>query len=140
MAELIYDEMILFGICLLVGAGLAFVYDCIRILRLLIPHKDVLVDIEDLGFWLFTAWMVFRTLFTYNRGALRAYAFLGMFLGVIVYALTLSRLLLFLVHKMLPCWKKCFHVLGKPFTWLTEFCRKTLKNAGEEVKIAIKGR
>ena len=140
MAGLIYDEMTLFGICLLVGAGLAFVYDCIRILRLLVPHRDVLVDIEDLSFWLFTAWMVFRTLFTYNRGALRAYAFLGMFLGVIIYALTLSRLLLFLVHKMVPYWKKCFRAFGKPFVWIAEFSRKTLKNAVAEVKIAIKGR
>lgn len=140
MAELIYDEMTLFAICMLLGAGLAALYDAIRCFRIFVPHADVFVDIEDLSFWLFTAWMVFRTLVIYNRGALRAYAFIGMFLGVILYSLTLSRLLLFLVHKMVPYWRKFFQILGKPFVMMGKFVRKTLKNILAEVKIAVKGR
>ena len=38
MAELIYDEITLFGICMLLGAGLSLVYDLIRCFRLLIPY------------------------------------------------------------------------------------------------------
>ena len=140
MAELIYDEMTLFGICMLLGAALSFVYDVIRSFRLFVPHLDVFVDIEDLSFWMFTAWMVFRTLVIYNRGALRAYAFIGMFLGVIIYSLTLSKLLLYIVHKMVPYWKKLFKLLGKPFVFMGKFARKTLKNIAAEVKIAVKGR
>jgi len=140
MADLIYNEMTLFGICLLLGAALAFVYDIIRILRLFVPHKDVVVDVEDLAFWIFTAWMVFRTLVVYNRGALRAYAFLGMFLGVVIYAFTLSKLLLFVMRKLTPYWNKCFHALGTPFRRLKEFVRKELKKIVAEVKIAVKGR
>ena len=102
MATLIHDEVRLFGICFLLGGTLAFFYDCIRIVRMLIRHKDWIVDLEDLGFWLVTAWLVFCTLFTYNRGALRGYAFFGMFLGVVFYALTLSRIILFFVGKMIP--------------------------------------
>lgn len=140
MAELIYDEMTLFGICMLLGAMLAFGYDMIRCFRIFVPHPDVLVDIEDLSFWMFTAWMVFRTLVIYNRGALRAYAFIGMFLGVILYSLTLSRLLLFIVHKMIPYWRKFFKLLAKPFAFVGRFVRKTLKNIMAQVKIAVKGR
>lgn len=140
MAELIYDEMTLFGICLLLGAGLAFVYDIIRILRILVPHYDAVVDVEDLAFWLFTAWMVFRTLFIYNRGALRAYAFLGMFLGVVIYAFTISRVLMCAVRKIVPYLKKLTAFLLNPFVKLREYMRKTLKNIVAEVKIAVKGR
>lgn len=140
MADLIYDEMTLFGICLLLGAFLAFLYDLIRILRLLIPHKDVIVDIEDLVFWIFTAWMVFKTLVVYNRGALRAYAFIGMFLGVVIYAFTLSKLLLKFFRLITPYWKKCFRIIISPVTYLIGFIRKMLKNIVTEVKIAIKGR
>ena len=71
MADLIYAEAELFVVCLLLGAVLALVYDGVRIFRMLIPHKEIVVDIEDLAFWMFTAYMVFRTLFYYNRGALR---------------------------------------------------------------------
>ena len=132
--------MTLFGICLALGAFLAFVYDIIRILRLLIPHKDKVVDVEDLVFWIFTAWMVFRTLVVYNRGTLRAYAFLGMFLGVIIYAFTLSKLIIYIVRKIVPYWKKCFHILMTPFVILRCSIRKMLKNVAAQVKIAIKGR
>lgn len=140
MAELIFDELHLFGICLLLGAAIAFIYDVIRIMRLLIPHKDVFVDIEDLIFWLFTAWIVFWTLFTYNRGSLRAYAFMGMFLGVIIYALTLSRILMFLIHKMIPYWRGFLVFLSKPFKKMRNSLRKTLKNMVIQVTIAIRGR
>ena len=140
MADLIYDEMTLFAICMLLGAMLAMVYDIIRIFRLLVPHADIIVDIEDLVFWIFTAWMVFRTLVIYNRGALRAYAFIGMFLGVILYSLTLSKLLMYIVRRMVPYWKRFFSLMGRPFRIFGHFIRKTLKNMASQVKIAIKGR
>ena len=140
MAGLIYDELTLFGICMLLGAALAFVYDVIRCFRIFVPHPDVVVDIEDLSFWMFTAWMVFSTLVIYNRGALRAYAFIGMFLGVVLYTLTLSRLLLYIAHKIVPYWRKFFKLLGKPFAAMGRHIRKSLKKVVSEVTIAFKGR
>lgn len=140
MTELIHEEITLFGICMVLGASLAFVYDVVRILRMLIPHKDIVVDIEDLVFWVFTAWKVFSTLVVYNHGTLRAYAFLGMFLGVVIYAMTLSKLIIFIVGKIVPYWKKCFSILFYPLGIIKGTTRKMLKNVVTEVKIAIKGR
>lgn len=140
MADLIYDEMELFAVCLLLGAVLAFVYDCVRVFRMLFHHFAWVVDLEDLIYWIFTGWLVFRTLFYFNRGALRGYAFLGLFLGVLLYVLTMSRIFLFLVGKLLPYWDKTKAYLIKPFLLLREFVRKTLKNAMAEVKMAIRGR
>lgn len=140
MADLIYDEMQLFGICMLLGAMLALVYDGVRIFRLLFCHRDWMVDVEDIAYWLFTASMVFRTLFRYNQGALRGYAFLGMFLGVIVYVVSFSKLLMYLVKKMLPGWDWVKHHVRRPFDWLSSRARKALKNMILEVKMAVKGR
>lgn len=140
MAELIYDEAELFAVCLLLGMVLAFIYDGIRIFRLLLSHKNWVIDLEDLSFWIFTAWLVFRTLFIYNRGALRGYAFLGMFFGVLLYMFTLSRLLLFLAEKLIPYWTKFKNILKKPFIFLLNFIRKGLKNMAADVKMAVKGR
>lgn len=140
MATLIYDEVELFIVCLILGMILAFIYDCVRIFRMLFHHKDWLVDLEDLFFWIATAWLVFRTLFAYNRGTLRGYAFLGLFLGVLAYALTLSRLYLSLAKKMLPFWDKLKAILKKPFRFFFNFVRKTLKNIITQVKMAVKGR
>lgn len=140
MAMLIYDEVELFLVCFGLGMVLAFIYDMVRIFRMLFRHRDWLVDVEDLMFWLFTAWLVFRTLFIYNRGALRGYAFLGMFLGVMLYALTLSRILLKVVTKLVPYWKKAGNFIRKPFAFLWQFLRKRLKNIITQVKMAVKGR
>ena len=107
---------------------------------MLFVHRDWVVDIEDLSFWILTAWLVFRTLFYYNRGALRGYAFLGMFLGVILYVLTASRMLMWLVGKLLPYWNGVKSYLRKPFAFLRKNFRKALKNIATEVTMAIKGR
>lgn len=140
MADLIYAEAELFVVCLLLGAVLALVYDGVRIFRMLFPHKEIVVDLEDLVFWMFTAWMVFRTLFYYNRGALRGYAFLGMFLGVLIYMLTVSRILMFLADKIVPYWKKGFRLAVKPLVFLKQSVIKILKKAVTEVKMAVKSR
>lgn len=140
MAELIYDEMQLFWVCLILGAFLASVYDGVRIFRLLFPHWDWVVDVEDLVYWVFTAWMVFRTLFYYNQGMLRGYAFLGMFLGMLVYMLTISRLLLYGIRKLVPHWRRIQLKLRKPFVIFQEKMRKALKNITAEVKMAMKSR
>ena len=140
MADLIYDEAYLFGVCLLLGAFLALIYDGIRIFRLLLQHKDWLVDIEDLVYWIFTVWIVFCTFFRYNQGVLRGYAFVGMFLGVVLYLLTLSNLLLRLVKCILPYWNKIKFYGKRPFVQITVRFRKMLKNIASEVTMAIKGR
>ena len=140
MAAFIYDEMRLFLMCMLTGAALAFVYDMIRIFRMLVHHKDFFVDVEDLFFWLLTAWIVFQILFTYNRGALRGYAFLGLFLGFLGYLLTISRLLLKLAAAFVPFWQKGKILLRKPFVFLAKHIRKGLKNIQTQVKMAVKGR
>ncbi|MCM1181385.1 MAG: spore cortex biosynthesis protein YabQ [Clostridium sp.] len=140
MASFIYDEAHLFLACMLLGAALALLYDGIRIIRMLVHHRDFVVDIEDLCFWLFTAWMVFCTLFAYNRGALRGYAFLGLFLGFLLYALTVSRKLLNVAAKIVPYWRRGSTFLRKPFAFLGRHVRKGLKNIQTQVKMAIKGR
>ncbi len=140
MATLIYDEAWLFVICFLLGIRLAFCYDIIRLLRLFVHHKNWVIDLEDLLFWLFTAWQVFETLFRYNRGALRAYAFLGMFLGVLFYMPTLSKIILKLAGWIVPYWEKTLLFCGKPIQRLKGYIRKLLKNITTQVKMAIKSR
>lgn len=140
MAGLIYSEMRLFGICFLLGMALGLLYDIFRIFRMLIPHKNIFVDLEDLIYWVLTAYLVFRTLFQFNEGKLRGYAFLGMFLGVLIYTLTMRQLLLLIVKKLLPFWIKGMGFAKKPFKRLAGYIRKALKNMVLEVKMAIKSR
>lgn len=126
--------------CLALGALLALLYDGLRLLRLLFHHWSWLVDVEDLLYWLLTAWLVFRTLFYFNQGALRAYAFFGLLLGVIFYALTMSRWVMWGVEKILPFWNRGKEYIKKPVLFLTGHIRKGLKNVVADVKMAVRGR
>lgn len=140
MATLIYEEIELFRVCMLLGASLAFVYDLVRIFRLLFAHRAWVVDVEDLVFWIATAWLVFRTLFTYNQGMLRAYAFFGLFLGCLLYALSISRLLMKGANRLVPYWNRGKRYIRKPIDFLWGTIRKGLKNIKAQVKMAIKSR
>lgn len=140
MADLIYDEIHLFTVCLLLGAMLALIYDGFRIFRLLFRHSNWMIDVEDLVYWIFTAWMVFRTLFYYNQGILRGYAFLGMFLGALLYILTISILLLRMIKYVIPYWERLKSYAKKPIIYLVHKFRKILKNVVAEVTMAIKSR
>lgn len=140
MADLIYDEIRLFLVCLALGSLLALLYDGIRIFRMMFHHWNWVVDVEDLAYWIVTAWLVFRTLFAFNRGALRGYAFLGLFLGVVCYMLTFSKLFMWSAGKMLPFWNKGKQILKKPLISLGNILRKGLKNVVSDVKIALRSR
>lgn len=75
------------------GALVAAVYDCFRIIRRVCPHKNFLVSMEDLLFWLAMAVTVFYLLNAQSDGRLRWFFIVGAALGMLLYRVSLSRLL-----------------------------------------------
>ena len=76
------------------GAGLMMVYDCVRIFRLLCPHKAWLVGVEDLLCGIYCAVMTFTLLYEQNDGNLRGFCIFGVILGMAAYQSLVSRRLL----------------------------------------------
>lgn len=93
MSEAIYAETALAAGSLLLGAFLMALYDVLRIFRFLIPHSVWWTGMEDILYWLFSGWSTFRLLFYQNDGILRWYAVFGVFLGMLFYQWTVSRIL-----------------------------------------------
>ena len=102
ISESIGNEAIFFGISILCGVGLVFVYDLFRIFRRILPHGNIWIGIEDVCYWIFSAVIVFLLLYQKNDGMMRFFAFLGMILGGGFYVLILSRFVV----------KVCVTVLG----------------------------
>lgn len=73
------------------GAAIALLYDIFRILRKAIRTGNLATYLEDLVFWILVAVVMFATVYYSNEGELRSYIFLGTFLGVVLYALLLSK-------------------------------------------------
>lgn len=140
MAEVLNFQIDLFLLSLLWGALIGIVYDGFRCLRILVTHNVIMTAIEDIIFWLITAGMIFYLLYQYNYGSLRSYAFLGVFLGFIIYYMSISQLLLAVFKLFAAKLKWLFGkekaILAKLFKSLKNMLKKVYKT----VKIASKNR
>lgn len=127
VSESIGNEAVFFGTSILCGMGLVFVYDVFRIFRRIVPHGNIWIGIEDICYWFFSTIVVFLLLYQKNDGMMRAFSFLGIFLGGILYALLFSRLIV----------KICVLVLGtilKFFGKLTGTALRPVLKTGKKIR------
>ena len=76
------------------GMAVAFVYDLFRIIRKAVKTGNMVTYVQDLLYWLITAIIMFMTIYYSNDGELRGFLFLGAFIGVILYGLLFSRIIM----------------------------------------------
>jgi spore cortex biosynthesis protein YabQ len=87
------DQARFFLWTMILGAVSGMAYDIFRITRRVVKHPDFLTQIEDLFYWLFVSVLFFYFILHHNSGEVRIYAIIGIFSGMCLYFLTLSRLL-----------------------------------------------
>lgn len=123
-------EALFFLFSILTGIGLVIVYDLFRILRRLVKHGTIWMGVEDLLYWLFCAVSVFLLLYKENEGRMRAFSFMGMIIGMMVYELLLSRFVIkmgvFLLRPIFETGKKILF-----------FLRKVLKKVVKAIKMGL---
>ncbi len=76
------------------GMVIALVYDAFRIFRKAVKTGRAVTSVQDLLYWMIVSVIMFLTIFYSNDGELRAYLFLGAFLGVVLYTLLFSRIIM----------------------------------------------
>ena len=103
------NEFLLHALCM--GAFITFLYDCLRILRRVLPHGGFLVSLEDLVFWIYCAEQVFLLMYRESNGTLRWFAVLGALAGMFFYR-KLSRVLS-LAGKVLKWMLRPFSYAGR---------------------------
>ena len=84
------DENVFLLHSFLLGVGMAFLYDILRILRRVFAHSTSMVSLEDLAFWIHCAGKVFLLMFHESNGNLRWFAVLGALAGMYLYHRTIS--------------------------------------------------
>ena len=90
-------ELIIFGYFILGGVIGGIFFDLLRITRKNRKIGDIVVYLEDIIFWLLMGTGVIWLSYITDAGQIRIYMILALFLGMLVYFLTLSRL----VYKVL---------------------------------------
>lgn len=139
------------------GILITSVYDILRIWRRVLPHKGLLVSLEDMAFWIFCALYIFGLMHRESNGSLRWFAVIGALAGMLLYKKTVSG---FLVHyiSLILCRVRdllcaglgfCLRpvgraghaaggVLGRLFKKSRNFCKNRLKYYGKLLKIRLK--
>lgn len=145
VSETIGNEAAFFVVSLLCGMGLVLVYDFFRIFRRLIPHGNIWIGMEDVCYWFLCTVVVFLLLYQKNDGMMRAFCFLGIALGGVIYAFLFSRYVVKISVKILGMILKVFgkilKLLGKPFVKpgkkIVTFLVKQLKKLYKAIKIGL---
>ncbi len=88
------SQFFLFLYSIAVGGIIGFIYDIFRIIRKTFPHNNIFVNIEDILYWLIVTFIAFYFLLNYNNGEIRFFNIIGLFLGMSLYFLTFSKLIL----------------------------------------------
>lgn len=145
VSEVIGQEASFLGVSVLLGTGMFLLYDCLRILRRVIPHGTIWIGIEDFLYWMVCTAAVFVMLYTQNDGKIRGYAIGGVVVGMLLYYGLLSR---FVIRLNVLVLKALFGTVGKvvsvifhPFCFIGKkihvFFRKQLKKVWKAIKIGI---
>lgn len=95
---------------MVVGSSITFLYDWFRIVRRVIPHRQWVVSLEDLIFWLFCTVSVFWWMYRVTNGGMRWFAVAGALTGMCLYKSLISRFLVTYASKLLQC---ILRILGK---------------------------
>lgn len=100
------------------GFGFSFLYDILHLLRLCIPHKSILISLEDIVFWAYTAIKVFIMMQQTYNGSIRWFSIMGGLLGICLYYKLFSPLFIKygsrLLNVILGVLRKIWRVISVP--------------------------
>ena len=92
------NEFNVFLSFVLIGLIIGFLFDFFRILRRSYKTPDAVTIIEDSIFWITSGILILLGIFVLNEGKIRAYLFIGMFLGIVFYIITIRNFALNSYH------------------------------------------
>lgn len=143
----------LFLLCIVLGGILGLIYDTLRLLRRMIPHRRIWVQLEDGLYWFLAAFFVFAVLLRENHGQMCFFLLLGLFGGLGLYALVCSHIIMSIGESILRLFQRLFllllEVILTPFRLLYlpfrtpiakchKFCKKHSQNILQSCRIYAK--
>ncbi|WP_066500760.1 spore cortex biosynthesis protein YabQ [Abyssisolibacter fermentans] len=120
MYVLTKDQILIFLTTIYGGLIIGFIYDLYRVFRYFIKPKRLATLIEDLLFWILISIISIGILFYSNWGQLRGYVLLGFILGVLIYSLLLSKIIIKAMIKIIG-------LLIKPIIYILRYLVLPLK-------------
>lgn len=119
---LIVDQVYIFLYAIICGAIVAFFYDILRIKRRAIKTNIIIVNLEDITYWLVAAVFLFITVYKSNSGEMRGFIFIGNIIGVMFYGSIFSKIVIASSVRVINIIKRIlifsWNILSYPFKLL----------------------
>lgn len=130
MNEAIIVELQFFLVSILWGSLIIVFYDCLRIIRKVIKHKEFFIALEDVLYWVISSLLIFNMMHKQNNGIIRTFSIIAMFIGMLLYHKLFSELFVelvsFIIIKIKRLIFKVLTYLMKPLSWLRGVFNKTI--------------
>lgn len=110
----ILSQCYIFLIFILNGIAIGLIFDVFRTLRKSFKTSDIITYIEDILFWIISGAMTLYLIFHLNNGELRAYIFVGLVIGIILYMLLLSKIFIKANIFLISITKKVVQIIAYP--------------------------
>lgn len=121
----IYEQLFCLLIFTITGIVIGILFDLFRILRKSFKTADWITYIQDILFWILTGFIVLFSIFKFNNGEIRSYIFLGITLGILIYMLTISKLIIKYAVLIINWIKK---IISYPLNIIVNILKKILIN------------
>lgn len=132
------NQAYLFLTTVAVGFFIGFVYDVFRIFRLIIKHSGIAIQIEDVVYWVFVIFVMFLFMLHKNYGEIRFFSICGALLGMTLYFLTLSKLIMKVSDAIIKVIKYVvllfLNIIFTPFKIIIYILRKPVETTGKFFK------
>lgn len=122
------NQAYLFLIFIVNGLIIGTIFDIFRILRKSFKTPNIVTYIEDVIFWVVSALIVMYSLFVFNNGEFRAYIFIGILLGAVIYMLFFSKFVVNISVKIISILKNIILFIYKGIAYPIKIIYKFTKH------------
>ena len=149
----LHGQAQLFLLTVFMGGIMGLVYDGLRVFRHALPHKPFWVQMEDGLFWLVAVFLVFGVMLRASSGEIRFFSIFGLFGGMGLYFLTLSRLVIAVSDRVIALvkyitvlfwnivttpFRLVWFIVRRPLLKFGSFCGKKRKKLLHSCKLCVK--
>jgi len=126
----IVEQSRVFCLFFVIGLIIGFWFDIFRSIRKSLRFSDIIVCFQDIFFLLICGLIIFRGVIVINDGNLRFYIGIAIFLGIIIYSLTLSNTCVIIMTIFFNLIKKFLKLIWKIFSFPIDL----IKNINLKIK------
>lgn len=86
------NQLQLFIIFIINGIIIGIIFDTFRVIRQTFNHKDFVIYVQDILFWILAGFILMYSTFVFNDGEFRLFLLVGAVVGFVAYLFTLSKI------------------------------------------------